>query len=122
MQEVKPIINKPVTCTCLVLVINFEVLSRHNFPYSARFSLCGFMSNLCSTFPSHASFPVMKGVMKSLPFSTTKNEAGRETPYCIIFSLEMQSRVYVQTQKSTNTLTHHTKKFYTDVKSGRNPC
>jgi hypothetical protein len=88
MQEVKPIINKPVTCTCLVLVINFEVLSRHNFPYSARFSLCGFMSNLCSTFPSHASFPVMKGGHEITPFFQQKNETGRETPYCIIFFIE----------------------------------
>ena len=45
------------TWICLFLIIDLFVLSRHNLPYSSIFSLWGFMSNLCSTFPSIATLP-----------------------------------------------------------------
>lgn len=48
------------TCICLFLIMDLFVLSRHIFPYSSKFVPWGFMSNLCSTFPSTEILPKMK--------------------------------------------------------------
>ena len=73
-NEVQP--SNHSTCTCLDLTMYFCVLSRHNFPQFTKLSLCGSMSNLCSTFPSHESFPATNRALLEEP----KNHSRIKTP------------------------------------------
>lgn len=54
------------TCICLDFIMDLFVRSRHNFPYSSMFSPWGFMSNLCSTFPSMETLPTNAKIVEQL--------------------------------------------------------